>query len=360
MMGNDIYEQLAKKLDELPNGYPATESGVELKILKHIFTPEEAEMTLKMRPMPETVEAVAERLGTPVPEMQAILDTMTEKGQIGSAKVGGQRVYMLFPFLVGIYEFQLNRIDKELADLFEEYAPELIKTVGGFEPALVRVVPVSTEIDAELQVRRHEDIRRMIEEARSFQLMECICKKEQALQGNPCKHTLEICLGFSNEKDAFDRYPRGRVVSKEEALRVMSQAEEEGLVHLTYNIEHGQAFVCNCCSCCCGVLRGVKEFSFPHVLAKSCFTASIDQESCAACGVCADERCPMDAIVEEDDGYRVLAERCIGCGVCVSTCTTESIRLVRKPETEHDKPPANLMQWYMDRAASRGIEIKLD
>jgi hypothetical protein len=51
----DVYERLAKKLDSLPNGYPATESGVELKLLKKIFTPEEAEMTMNMRPMPETV-----------------------------------------------------------------------------------------------------------------------------------------------------------------------------------------------------------------------------------------------------------------------------------------------------------------
>ncbi|UCD58479.1 MAG: 4Fe-4S binding protein [Candidatus Hydrogenedentota bacterium] len=356
----DVYRRLAKKLDDLPNGFPATESGVELKILQKIFTPEEAETTLQMRPMPETVEAAAERLGKPVDEMQAILDNLVKRGQIGSAKVAGKDVYMLFPFLIGIYEFQLKRMDKELSDLFEEYAPELVKTVGGFEPAMARVVPISTEIDEKLHVHRHEDIRRMIEEAKSFQLMECICRKEQALQGNPCKHTLQICLGFSNEEEAFDKYPRGEVISKEKALKVLVDAEQEGLVHLTYNIEHGQAFVCNCCPCCCGALRAVKEFNFPHMLAKSYFTASIDQESCAECGVCADERCPMDAIVEEDDGYRVLAERCIGCGACVSSCTTESIKLVRKPESEHDKPPANLMQWYMERAVSRGIEVTLD
>ena len=68
----DVYQRLAKKLDELPNGFPSTESGVELKILRKIFTPEEAEMTLKMRPIPETVEAIAERLGKSVDEMQAI------------------------------------------------------------------------------------------------------------------------------------------------------------------------------------------------------------------------------------------------------------------------------------------------
>ncbi|UCD56768.1 MAG: 4Fe-4S binding protein [Candidatus Hydrogenedentota bacterium] len=356
----DVYKRLAKKLDDLPNGYPATESGVELTILEKIFTPEEAEMTLKMRPIPETVEAVAGRLGKPVPEMQAILDNMVEKGQIGTFKMAGQQMYMLFPFVIGIYEFQLDRLDKEMTELFEEYAPKLVGTMGAYEPAAARVVPVSTEIDADLHVHRHEDIRCMIEEAKSFREQECICRKERALEGNRCSYPAELCLAFSKEEGAFDRYPKGKIISKEQALKVIADAEEAGLVHCTYNVEDGQVFVCNCCPCCCGILRGVKEFKAPHLLAKSYFVAAIDEDTCAACGVCADERCPMDAIVEEDDTYKVLPERCIGCGVCVPSCPSESITLVRKPESEHDKPPKNLMDWNMKRAASRGIEITLD
>ncbi|GAB4349773.1 MAG: 4Fe-4S binding protein [Candidatus Abyssubacteria bacterium] len=356
----DVYKRLAKRLDELPNGFPPTESGVELKILEKIFTPEEAEMALKMRPIPETVETVAERLGIPVAEMQKILDKMVEKGQIGSFKMFGQQMYMLFPFVIGIYEFQLNRMDKEMTELFEEYAPLLVKTVGAFEPAPARVVPVSTQIKADLHVHRYEDMRRMIEEAKSFDLMECICKKERALEGHPCKYTTQVCLAFSAEENAFERYPKGKSISREEALKVMEKAEEEGLVHCTYNVEEGQVFVCNCCPCCCGILRGIKEFNAPYVLAKSNFVAVIDQDTCAACGVCADERCPMNAIVEEDGAYRVLAERCIGCGVCAPTCPTESITLVRKPESEQDQPPSNLMEWNLKRAQSRGIEIKIE
>lgn len=68
----------------------------------------------------------------------------------------------------------------------------------------------------------------------------------------------------------------------------------------------------------------------------------------------------MEAIVEREDSFQVLSERCIGCGACVSSCTTEAIRLVRRPEAEQDTPPADLMDWTMKRAASRGIELKLD
>ena len=140
----DVYKELARKLDALPQGYPATESGIELRILEKIFSPEEAEMALKIKPIPETVEAIAQRLGKPVPEMQAILDDMVGKGQIGSFKFFGKQVYMFFPFVIGVYEFQLDRMDKELTEMFEEYAPQLLKEFGGYAPASARVVPPPT------------------------------------------------------------------------------------------------------------------------------------------------------------------------------------------------------------------------
>jgi Pyruvate/2-oxoacid:ferredoxin oxidoreductase delta subunit len=356
----DVYRRLARKLDGLPQGYPATESGIELRILRKIFSPEEAETALKIRPVPETVEAIGERLGEAVPEMQAVLDGMVEKGQIGSFKFFGRQMYMFFPFVIGIYEFQLNRMDKELSEMFEEYAPKLLREFGGYAPAAARVVPISREIDADLLVHRYEDVRGMIEEAKSFKVQDCICRKERALEGHPCKYPVEVCLSFSKEEGAFEKDPRGRTISKQEAFSVLDKAEEEGLVHCTYNVQSGHAFVCNCCPCCCGILRGVKEYNSPYLLAKSNFVARIDPANCVQCGVCADERCPMQAIVEREDGLVVLPERCIGCGACISSCTTEAIRLVRRPESEQDRPPADMMDWAVKRAATRGLELKID
>jgi electron transport complex protein RnfB len=356
----DVYKDLAQKLDGLPQGYPTTESGIELKILQKIYSPEEAEMALKIRPIPETAEVIAQRLGKPAPEMEAILDDMVGKGQIGSFKHLGQQMYMFFPFVIGVYEFQLDRMDKELTEMFEEYAPRLLREFGGHAPAAARVVPISKDVGADLLVHRHDDVRGMIEEAKSFKVLDCICRKEQALEGHPCKHTVEVCLAFSNEEEAFEKDPLGRVISQAEAFAVLDKAEEEGLVHCTYNVQSGQSFVCNCCPCCCGILRGVKEYKAPYILAKSNFVALIDQDNCVQCGVCADERCPMEAIVEEDGDYKVIPERCIGCGACISTCTTAAIQLVRRPDSEQDTPPADLVDWTMKRAANRGVELKLD
>jgi len=364
---SDVYKRLAQKLDGLPNGFPATESGVELKILKHIFAPDEAEIFLKLSPVPETVETIAERLGEPIGEMQATLDDMVLKGQVEPLKKDGKQMYKVVPFAVGLYEFYFLRTDqterqqKEFMKLFEEYLPHFGMYLAGFEPPYFRVVPVSTEIKADLQVHRYDDIRRMLEESKSFQLQDCMCRREKAFLGDPCKYPLDVCLNFSNEENAYERYPQlGRAISKVEAFKVIERAEEEGLVHLTYNVEEGQHFMCACCPCCCGMLRAVKEFNLPTALAKSDFVAAIDQESCTGCGVCKDERCPMDAIVEENDEYRVIEERCIGCGACAPSCPTEAIALVQKPESERTKPPADTTEWNRIRAAARGIEADLE
>lgn len=359
---NDVYKDLALKLDEMPHGYPETESGVEIKILKKIFDPEDAEMALKLRPYPETVEEIAERLGKDPKEMGDILLSMAAKGQIAAYMTSGVRKFFFAPFIVGIYEFQIYRIDKELAELFEEYFPTLMGTLGGYGPAISRVVPVDTEIDGKSEIVPHDDIRGMIENAESFILNDCLCRKEQALAGNRCKYTITSCLGFSMEKNAYDDFSLGggKVITKEEALQVLADAEEEGLVHnLFYNTVKGHIGVCNCCPCCCGVLRGVKELGAKHILARSNYIARIDAETCSGCGICADERCPMDAIEEKDGVYEVISEKCVGCGVCIVKCPTDSITLEGRPESEKVDPPKNIIDWSLQRAHSRGIELKL-
>lgn len=356
-MSDDVYRRLAKKLDEMPNGYPATESGVELRILQKIFTPEEAETAIKLKIIPETAEVIAERLNVPLPEMQTKLDTMVHKGQIGSANIKGQQVYMNVPFIVGIFEFQLNHLDDELGSLIREYAPHLMPVLGGNAPSIMRVVPVNIQKKLQHEVKPYEDIMTMAEKAKSFQLMECICRKERALHGKPCTTSTQVCLGISNNEGAFDRYPMGEIITREKALEVLKNAEDEGLVHSTYNVQKGSMFICNCCSCCCGILNGMKNFNAPYLMAGSSYLAIIDQDECVQCGVCANERCPVGAIAEQDGSFMVQPERCIGCGVCTTTCPTDAISLIEKPESAADEPPANVVEWYFKRAENRGIRI---
>jgi len=237
---SDVYKLLANKLDELSNGFPATASGIELKILRKIFDPDEAEMALKLKPTPETADTIAFRLKRPVEEIVSTLDRMAKRGQIWSEKKDGKQVFVLYPFITGIWDLQVNRLDKELSDLMAEYAPVLGFALGWFAPSIMRIVPVNAPIAAEHQILRYEDVTRLLEDAKTFQVADCICRKDAALRGNPCSHTREMCLTFSTEERAFSRYPLGRMISKQQALDLLNKAQGEGLVHQTYNSKSGR------------------------------------------------------------------------------------------------------------------------
>jgi hypothetical protein len=125
-MSVDSYEKLAEHLNAMPQGFPRTGSGVEVKILKKVFTEEEAEIASQLKLIPETPEQIAERLGREPEEMAEMLELMTSKGQISGMGPKEGRMYNAFPFIIGIHEFQLARIDKEYAELFDQYLEEAL------------------------------------------------------------------------------------------------------------------------------------------------------------------------------------------------------------------------------------------
>jgi Na+-translocating ferredoxin:NAD+ oxidoreductase subunit B len=351
-----IYERLAAKLDDLPSRFPRTDTGVELRILQRIFSPDDAALAVQLLPVPQTAAVIAGSLGRSIEELRPRLDGMVVRGQIGALRLKGEKHYLLMPFVVGIYEFQLPHMDTELAEMFEEYFPRLLEAGGAYKPALARVVPVNAHIEAQATILTYEDMRARLGAARSFNLQACICRTEQAALGKPCSHPVETCMAFSPQENAYDdTLPAGygRRVSREEALAVLDLAEREGLVHCTYNVRRDQMFVCNCCSCCCGFLRSVSEFGAPHLLVRSDFVAAVDRETCVACEDCAHGRCPMDAIAAGDGGFAVDQERCIGCGVCTVICPSDAITLSRRPRAQRTRPPKGIVSWAFSRTVHR-------
>lgn len=355
---SDVFKRLAETLDKMPEGYPATESGVEIEILKKIYSESDAEMFLKLQRRPETAEQVAQRLEMDSEETRSLLDRMARDGQIFSFKMKGQQHYMTAPFIPGIYELQINRLDKELVEMVESYFPVFHKQLGGFSPAVSRTIPVNEGIEAESSVQPYENVRQLLSGARSFKVMDCICRLEKAIHGEKCEHTVENCLQFSNEEDAWEYFSlAGRVIQKEEALDIIEKSAKEGLVHnLFYNVQNGFGAVCNCCSCSCGMLIAAKNLKAPYLVARSNFAATIDPDTCSACGVCAEERCPMGAIAETESVYEVQSDVCIGCGVCVIECPMEAITLKLRPENERSAPPETMRDWLTKRMASRGMD----
>src|SRR5512136_1760424 len=141
-MADDIYDQLADALDKLPNGFPRTPSNVEVRILKKIIAPEEAALIVQLSGQMEPIGVIAARLGVPVSQAMGSMIQMARRGLAWYEKIAGKHCFRLAPFIVGIYEAQLDRMDHELAHLVEDYmanggAAGIMKP----RPAVHRVVP---------------------------------------------------------------------------------------------------------------------------------------------------------------------------------------------------------------------------
>jgi len=357
-MGDEVYRKLAGVLDTIPNGFPATESGVEIRLLKKIFTEDEAELFCRLRLTFETAAGIAERTGLPLEGLEEKLVAMGSKGQVFAIRLGSLWVFRMLPWVFGIFEFQLHRLDREFADLHEEYEEAFGRQFFSAKPQLMQTLPIEETITPGHEALPYERISSLIEHNQSFIVNECICKKQQALRGKPCGKPAEVCLGMAPVPGVFDDSPNGRAISRAEAYELLKKTEELGLVHLTSNIQNGQIFICNCCSCCCGVLRSITDLKIPAAdVINSHYCASIDAGACVRCGLCADERCQVGAIVEDGDGYRVVREGCIGCGLCVSTCPSGALSLVHKPAGERAVPPVTESDWNDERGRSRGIDF---
>jgi len=138
------------------------------------------------------------------------------------------------------------------------------------------------------------------------------------------------------------------------APAALDEARELGLVHSVSNMVEGVNYVCNCCGCCCGILRGITEFGLKSSVACANYFAVVDPAECTSCGVCAD-RCQVGAISLGQDLAEVDRNLCLGCGVCVTGCATGAVRLQIKPEEEIVHPPPNLGSWERLRKADRGL-----
>ncbi len=350
-MSELVYEQLADALDKLPNGFPRTSSGVEIKILKKLFSPEEAALACQLGGAYEPLDALAKRSGLPVDQTRRQLLKLVRRGVLWLDKVEGRPCVRLAPFVVGIYEAQLELMDHELAHLVEDFLAH-----GGAEgimkpqPALHRVLPAQGALKTEA-VLPYEDVRAILLGANSFHIQDCICRSQQDHLGTrKCDFPLNMCLGFSAEESPA----APGFISRDEALAILEKSEEVGLVHTVSNVMQGVGYVCNCCGCCCAILRSINEWGIGNSVAYSSYVAVIDPVLCASCGDCI-RRCQVNAISEGETASVVDRARCIGCGLCVTGCTNDAARLERKPQAEIVLPPLDFAAWEHARLHNRGL-----
>lgn len=356
-MNTSLYEKVREQLDQYSVGFPATPSGIEIKILKKLFTEEEAGMYLDMTMMLETAESVAARTGRKVEAVSALLAGMAKKGLLFRQSKTGEVRYAAVAFVIGSYEFQLKNMDRELAEMVEAYFQEgFFDFAPGKNIVPLRTIPVQQSIQVDWPVAPYMQAREILKTKEKIALADCICRVQQKFIGHECDKPRAVCLLFGSHADYYVENKLGRYISREEALQVLEVSEEAGLVNQPANMINPGG-MCNCCGDCCGLLRALKKMSNPAQLVFSHYQATVDQDLCTACETCL-TRCQMVAIAINDDQVAVVnKDRCIGCGLCVTTCPTEAITLNLKSPDQQAIPPAGGRELMEQTSKTRGTRL---
>jgi Na+-translocating ferredoxin:NAD+ oxidoreductase subunit B len=352
-MMSDTYERLRQRLDDLATGYPATKTKIEIKILKRLFTKKDAELFLGLLPLLETPDDAAARLGRDPADIAKQMERMAGKGLLFRQAKDNSIRYAAIPFVVGLFEFQLNSVDQEMArDIDEYYETALGRSLQSFKTPVMRTIPINRELVAKWPVAPYEDVLEILDSQEIIAVAPCICRKTARLAGKGCDKPLEACFLFGSHGRYYVDNGMGRYISKEEAKKIVRENEEAGLVMQPFNSQKVGG-MCSCCGDCCGMLRSLKKQPVPSAAVQSNYFARIDDEECTGCETCID-RCQMEAIDIKDDIAAVNLDRCIGCGLCVTTCPAEAIRLIKKSDDQQYLPPKTGMETYIRIAQERG------
>ncbi|MBN2148349.1 MAG: 4Fe-4S binding protein [Anaerolineales bacterium] len=351
-MNDSAYHSLAAALDALPNGFPPAADGAEIRLLQKLFSPEEAALAAQLRPQPEPAAEIATRLGEDPIVLRKTLKAMVRRGLINIERTEQGLAYSLLPFVVGIYENQGGSIDAELARLFEDYYRQAFGQMLAIQPAVHRIIPVGESIHMDLQIQPYESAENILASAQAWGVVDCICRKQKALVGEPCPHPTGLCMILSQVPGAFDG-SSVQALSLEQARQTLRQAADAGLVHSVSNNQQGITYICNCCTCACGILRGIAEMGIANAVARSSFICQVNESLCHACGLCF-TRCQFSALTVEEVAH-VDALRCVGCGLCALVCPEEALTLVLRPASEVIPPPLDEVEWGLQRLHARGL-----
>ncbi|MDY6795147.1 MAG: 4Fe-4S binding protein [Actinomycetota bacterium] len=350
-MSDEVYERLRELLDRHPTG--CTPAPEIIEILKVFFTEEEAGVALGLGFRPFRVEDVARRAGVDEETAERCLESLADKAVVFEREKEGVRGYALLPVMPGLFEFPFMKgmseeMRSKLTPLWKSYLPKLGGKFGACDTKFSRIIPVQEEVENEPGVLPYQKVYEMIDKARVVGIGTCACRDME----RNCDNPLEACMLFDETCTYLVERGFGRYITKEEMKEKLREFDEAGLVHQINNVQENLTFVCNCCTCCCGLLRISLEWGHPEVFSSSGFAPVVDAELCNGCGTCADERCPVQAIEVVDETAVVNDKLCIGCGLCVTGCPNEALRLVSREETA--EPPATTSEMGMRILQEKG------
>ena len=250
-----------------------------------------------------------------------------------------------------------NESEKELAIIAQNDYDNLPNMVKGI-PAQDRTVPIRENketgedikiiVNEELEVPEEqiittEDIKKLIEKFDDIAVGQCYCRQKEDFLGHTCKQDPpgESCFTLGKSARHTTKHGFTRLISKEEALKILKDIEDAGLVHKVYHLNSDlgkdEVAICNCCSCCCPTSK--VSVTFPNVNIAS-FTVEIDQDLCTGCGTCV-EKCFNQVLEINENGIaEKVEEECIGCGVCAYLCPEQAISLIKGPHRRVNIIPA--------------------
>ena len=334
-----IYRLLQQHLDRQAVGFPSVKSGADIRLLRRLFTPEEARLALHLTYKPSATGAVEAGAGaeSTADEIRALLESMLQKGAIGWKRRDGADHWYVMPMVVGMYECQDGEPSPEFLQDSDAYMRTLAfgKSFLAVKPSQMRTIPVNRSIPVERPVATYDQAQELLREARGpFVVLPCICRRSQEMRGKPCVKVTreETCLGFGDAAAMILRRGHGREITREEARAILEANQEDGLVLQPENARKPE-FICSCCGCCCGMLSIQKRLPHPSDFWSSSYFAEAAADACAQCGTCV-SRCQVNAVTLSGPGGEAVVnrDRCIGCGLCVTTCPAEALHLVRMDE----------------------------
>ncbi|HOP28848.1 MAG TPA: 4Fe-4S binding protein [Spirochaetota bacterium] len=351
----NIYIKLRERLDTYSFGFPATESGIEITLLKKLFTESDAAFFLNLSLKLEESENIAERLNMSPDIVKDKLEELASKGVIFRQKSGGKVRYGAIPFMHGVAEFQIKRVDRELSNLLQQFFKEAYnRNIADNAENFLRVIPVQKYVDIERHIAAYNDVQAIFENSDLIVVAECLCRKHKTLLDEGCGRPIETCFMFGSMAQYYIDNKLGRKVEKEEALRIVAEAQKAGCVTQPATSQNPTG-LCNCCGDCCAVLGAIKANPKPAEFVFSNYFASIEQEACIGCEACK-EICPMEAIFMNSAGRaEVNLDRCIGCGLCLMTCNYDAVKLNEKPEGNRKAVPVNTRDQMIQMAKKRGL-----
>jgi len=355
-MSDTIYYLIQEKLNNYAIGFPATESGIEIKLLKKLFSEPDARLFLELTLSLEDPQSIARRTGRELSAVSEQLEGMAGKGLLFRLRRKEKIRYAAAPYVVGLYEFQVGRMDREFAELSEAYFKEaMFKSISGAILPL-RTVPVDQSIKPELRIAPYADVKKIIAGKDKIAVLPCVCRVQQLQLDSECEKPTEVCMAFGSHADYYVENGWGRYIDQNEAQTILDTSEKAGLVAQPGSTINPGG-LCNCCGDCCGLLRALKLIPNPAAHVLNNYTAIVNQEACTGCETCLD-RCQIDAItMNNQDLASINPARCIGCGLCITTCPGEALHLHAKPESEQQIPFANSLKAAMETASSRGISL---